>query len=688
MEGVSGQSSGPDVISVDKSRVLDVKPLRTLVPMFPNPPQAPPFVCSAPSGPFPAGFSPFYPFSMPEGQQPQAGTPFRAPNQDGNFATPAAAVPLRSYGAPHFSGASNGDTGSSMDRDNVSLGDGPTTGKKRAAARRRGSNSAQRMFAKDRDLSSDAIKRAIQNTPLSLTQQQRDDGNRDLVNYVLLKFDSVRRRLSQLEDSKEIASALARRADLRAGNIMMTAGIRTNMRKRVGAVPGVEIGDIFFFRMEMCVIGVHAPSMAGIDYMTVRSEGEDEPLAVSIVSSGGYEDEAEDKDILIYTGQGGNLSYKGKEVSDQKLVRGNLALDRSSRRFNEIRVMRGIKDLNNPLTKVYFYDGLYTIQESWIEKTKPGANAFKYKLVRVPGQPSACSVWQSVQSWKAGRATRPGLILPDLTSGAESIQVSLVNDVDDEKGPSYFTYFPTVRYSKSLNLSQPSYGCTCLKECTPGNLNCSCNVRNGGDFPYTTNGVLVRRRPLIYECGTSCKCMSSCKNRLSQTGLKFKLEVFKTRDKGWGLRSWDPIRAGSFICEFAGEVIDKTKFNDAENNDYVFDTSRAFDKSLKWNYDPALVDEETLVDSNEEFDIPSPIAISAKDVGNIARFMNHSCYPNVFWQPIAYEQNGESFIHIGFFALRHIPPMTELTYDYGISQSEHSKKRCLCGSHNCKGYFA
>ncbi|KAK9676975.1 hypothetical protein RND81_11G113500 [Saponaria officinalis] len=85
MEGVSGPRSQT---SIDKSRVFDVKPLRTLVPVFPNPPQAPPFVCSSPLGPFPSGFTPFYPFSMAGSED--------GPRQQGvpSFGTPAAAIPL------------------------------------------------------------------------------------------------------------------------------------------------------------------------------------------------------------------------------------------------------------------------------------------------------------------------------------------------------------------------------------------------------------------------------------------------------------------------------------------------------------------------------------------------------------------------------------------------------------------
>ncbi|KAF2300875.1 hypothetical protein GH714_017968 [Hevea brasiliensis] len=636
MEGGSGNNSAPPSTTFDKSKVLDVKPLRTLVPVFPSSPQTPPFVCAPPSGPFPTGFTPFYPFNGPQPNPPDL-------NQQTH--TPA---PLRSFRAPC-------------------------------------------LMERCLEMGTQMVPLMPNKAPCGAAKKQ--DGDREVVNSVRMRFDALRRRLSRLEDPKESVS----RADLKAGKILMKKGARTNARKRVGVVPGVEIGDIFFFRIEMLLVGLHAQSMAGIDCMVVRGEIED-LLAVSIVSSGGYDDEAEDKDVLIYSGHGGNVNSnkKDKQIADQKLERGNLAMERSLHRNNEVRVIRGMKDSISATAKVYVYDGLYRIQESWVEKGKSGCNIFKYKLLRLPGQPSAFAVWKSIQQWREGFSSRVGLILPDLTSGAESIPVSLVNDVDEEKGPAYFTYVATVKYIKPFKLMEPSYGCNCRSACAPGDLNCSCNRKNGGDFPYTANGVLVSRRPLVHECGPTCPCIPNCKNRVSQTGLKVRLEVFKTKDRGWGLRSWDPIRAGTFICEYSGEVIEKVKTRqdgEGEDDDYVFDTTRVYEP-FKWNCEPGIVEEDNN-DATEEYNIPSPLIISAKNVGNVARFMNHSCNPNVFWQPVAYEQNNESYVRIAFFALRHIPPMTELTYDYGTTRTDeadgnnalHGKKKCLCGSPRCRGHF-
>ncbi|KAM7472589.1 hypothetical protein LguiA_010772 [Lonicera macranthoides] len=658
MEAGSFQNSVPTF--VDKSRVLEVKPLRSLAPVFQPPPNAPPFACSPPFTSFPQGFPPLFPFNqgsedpsdLNQQQTPMGAEPIFAP------------APIQSFRSP---GTSNG--GSVRSTTNK-LKRKSKRGRKAAGGE--GSSKESREFV------------------VTCSSFRREDGNRESVEYVLACFDALRRRLGQVEDMKEAATGIIRRPDLKSGNILMSKSVRTNMTKRIGRVPGVEVGDVFFFRFELLLVGLHSQSMAGIDYMIVKGGAKDEPLAVSIVSSGGYDDEAEDKDVLIYSGQGGNVNKKDKEVADQKLERGNLALERSLHQSNPIRVIRGMKDVVNPLTKVYVFDGLYVIRESWVEKGKSGGNNFKYKLVRVPGQPSGFALWKSTQAWKVGFSSPSGLILPDLASGAEKIPVSLVNDFDDERGPTHFTYFPTLKYSKSFKLLQPSFGCNCHNACRPDDLNCSCIRKNGGDFPYTANGVLVGRKPLVHECGPTCPCFSNCKNKVSQTGLKVHMEVFKTASRGWGLRSWDPIRAGTFICEYAGEVIESSKemhSGNGENCSYIFDTANTYDSSFKWNYDPALLDEEIPADSNEDYDIPSRLIISAKTIGNVARFMNHSCSPNVFWQPVLYEHNSESFLHIAFFAIKHIPPMTELTFDYGVPSETRLRKKCLCGSAKCRGFF-
>ncbi|CAH2074093.1 unnamed protein product [Thlaspi arvense] len=664
----------------DKTRVLDIKPLRSLKPVFPSGNQAPPFVCAPPFGPFPPGFSPFYPFSSSQANQhtpdlnqaqnppqhhpqytPQHQPQYQPPQFQPQISSePSLVSPLRSFRSPD---TSNGDVEPEA-------------------------STVKRKIPKKRVVRPENL-----NFESGISVAERENGNRKVVTSVLMRFDALRRRFSQLDDAKEAVSGIIKRPDLKAGSTCMSRGVRTNTKKRPGIVHGVEIGDVFYFRFEMCLVGLHSPSMAGIDYLIVKGEKDEEPIATSIVSSGYYDNDEGNPDVLVYTGQGGGNADKEKQTSDQKLERGNLALEKSLQKNSAVRVIRGLKEASQS-AKIYIYDGLYEIKESWVEKGKLGHNTFKYKLVRAPGQPPAFATWTAIQKWKAGMPLREGLILPDLTSGVESIPVSLLNDVDNENGPAYFTYSTTVKYSESFKLAQPSFGCDCSNSCKPGNLNCHCIRKNGGDFPYSSNGVLVSRKPMIYECSPSCPC-SACKNKVTQMGLKVRMEVFKTADRGWGLRSWDPIRAGSFICIYAGEAKDKSKVHQAmAYDDYTFDTTRVY-TPFKWNYEPGLADEDASQEMPEEPEIPLPLIISARNFGNVARFMNHSCSPNVFWQPVTYENNGQLFLQVAFFALSHIPPMTELTYDYGVSRPSgtqngdtlHGIKKCFCGSEYCRGSF-
>nr|GEW95943.1 histone-lysine N-methyltransferase, H3 lysine-9 specific SUVH1-like [Tanacetum cinerariifolium] len=703
-----GDSLGSDSVPIDKSRVLDIKPLRCLVPIFPTPAgssQSTPFAFVPPTGPFPPGAAQFFPFHAPS--EPQR--PVNEPNYERSYAIPIPSpVPLNSFRTPTpvpvpvpvpvpapSPEANNGPTrgrprGSNnhvvyeeVNINNIQ-GDGYENGftidtedsgelvrRKRKA--RKSVKGPQAAAVSNSEVDIDPLVNHLLKSfdLVDIDTHLQADSNHDLVQRVVMVYNLLRRKILQLDDAKGVIPGISRRADLRSGTILMNKGARANTKRRVGAVPGVSIGDVFFFRMELCLAGLHAPIMAGIDYLSFKVSGDEEPVAVSIVSSGGYEDDGDDGEVLIYSGQGG-VQRNDKLMMDQKLERGNLALEKSLHRGNEVRVVRGLKDGTHLTGKIYVYDGLYKIHESWIEKGKSGCNVFKYKLIRVAGQPEGFMLWKSIQQWRDGVTTRVGVILPDLTSGAENVPICLVNDVDDEKGPAYFTYSQSLKYAKPYTSSKSS-SCRCSNGCQPA-TNCPCVERNGGYLPYSTAGVLLSHNILIHECGPSCLCPSTCRNRASQAGLKLRLEVFRTKNKGWGLRSWDPIRAGAFICEYAGEVIE----NGADSDDnYIFDSTHAFEP-----LEPVPTDEPVKA--------PFPLIISAKNKGNVGRFMNHSCSPNVYWQPILRENEGESYIHIGFYAIKHIPPLQELTFNYGIPCSEKmgpQKKKCLCGSPKCKGHF-
>lgn len=77
------------------------------------------------------------------------------------------------------------------------------------------------------------------------------------------------------------------------------------------------------------------------------------------------------------------------------------------------------------------------------------------------------------------------------------------------------------------------------------------------------------------------------------------------------------------------------------------------------------------------------MCIDATKFSNLGRFLNHSCDPNCFKQRVFCDHNSR-LPRIAFFALRDIPPLEELAYDYGYADVPGKTMPCLCGAANCK----
>ena len=71
--------------------------------------------------------------------------------------------------------------------------------------------------------------------------------------------------------------------------------------------------------------------------------GREDEGSSSIVISGGYEDDIDNLDYILYTGQGGQDAPGGKQVSDQEFTRGNKGLLLSKEYNLPVRVTRGFQ---------------------------------------------------------------------------------------------------------------------------------------------------------------------------------------------------------------------------------------------------------------------------------------------------------------------------------------------------------
>ncbi|NXI47656.1 SETB2 methyltransferase, partial [Galbula dea] len=78
--------------------------------------------------------------------------------------------------------------------------------------------------------------------------------------------------------------------------------------------------------------------------------------------------------------------------------------------------------------------------------------------------------------------------------------------------------------------------------------------------------------------------------------------------------------------------------------------------------------------------------LDATKEGNVGRFLNHSCCPNLFAQSVFVETHNRSFPWVAFFTNRHVRAGTELTWDYGYEAGSmpETEISCQCGFQKCR----
>ncbi|VDM33824.1 unnamed protein product [Hydatigera taeniaeformis] len=166
-------------------------------------------------------------------------------------------------------------------------------------------------------------------------------------------------------------------------------------------------------------------------------------------------------------------------------------------------------------------------------------------------------------------------------------------------------------------------------------------------------------RAVYIECGSRCPAHAVCSNRQFQLRLYASTEPYYCGpEKGWGLRALQSISKGTFIVEYAGEVIDFPEFRRR---------IRQYEKAKRVHHYFMSLGPEHFIDAGTK--------------GNWARFVNHSCEPNAETQK--WMVNGR--LRIGFFAICDIPAGEEITIDYQFVQYGLTEQKCYCGTPSCSG---
>ncbi|GJM86314.1 hypothetical protein PR202_ga02163 [Eleusine coracana subsp. coracana] len=430
--------------------------------------------------------------------------------------------------------------------------------------------------------------------------------------------------------------------------------------------------------MELSIVGLHRTQLFHVDHI-IKKDGM--CLAVSIVSYAQPCHSNNNLDFLLHVGSTTATSEQNMEGTD-------LVLKNSMDTDTRIRVIHAVVTEADDLSQLeqrtnYVYGGLYAVEKLCREKITD-RYVSTFHLRRMPRQ-------QHIDIYEVLKTRKPepfdGIFTSDISGGLEKMPISAINTISNEY-PMAFEYISQIKYPLKYQ-PDPPLGCDCVGGCSLSKK-CACAVKNGSMFPFNAIGLL-EDRPLIYECGPSCKCPPTCHNRVSQHGIKFRMQVFKTQSMGWGVRCLDFIPSGSFVCEYIGELIQDQEAQERVSDVYLFAAGNSYYDVPRWE-DPCKKIPSLQAGPSE--DEEAVFAVDAICRGNLARFINHSCTPNLFPQNVLYDHDDKSMPHIMFFAGEDIPPLKELSYDYNYAIDEVydadgniKKKQCFCGSVECTGWL-
>lgn len=327
----------------------------------------------------------------------------------------------------------------------------------------------------------------------------------------------------------------------------------------------------------------------------------------------------------------------------------------------------------------------------------------------------------------------------DISGGLELLPISAVNCIDNLMPPT-IKYITERKIMPGVNLNLDSRFlscCDCIDNCE-AKTKCSCwqQTLDGAKYykfknmGYEFKRLYERVDTGIFECNINCKCSKTCLNRVVQLPVSARLQVFRTKNKGWGLRTLVDIPRGSFVCNYIGEIFNENDVEEmnAQNSGEksVYLSNLDFIETIadiKDGYESDVEDlpefemnsknfniQHSGIDSKHKFiqldseqtTLKTPgnlvyrqyldknneiYVVDSKNAGNVSRFFNHSCDPNVFVQNVFVDTHDLRFPWQSYFASCFIPAGEELVFDYNyvVGSVDGTILYCHCKSENCKG---
>lgn len=231
------------------------------------------------------------------------------------------------------------------------------------------------------------------------------------------------------------------------------------------------------------------------------------------------------------------------------------------------------------------------------------------------------------------------------------------------------SYTPKVLHKTTRGShNTPLDGCQCSPgPCVPESCSCVFAGQVQAYDSFSPNNIS------LIECGDRCSCsLASCANRATQQEenraprdrLVSSLRLFwKNAAVGFGVKTIRSIGKGAFVVEYTGELVSFEEVNARGDGA----TTRNYTLVLKENI--------------PKHDMVLCTCVDASAAGNVSRFINHSCEPNLEIYGIRVDF---PIPRLCLFASRDIVEGEELTISYG---TKLGSKPCLCQSKKCLRYL-
>ncbi|XP_058475572.1 histone-lysine N-methyltransferase SETDB2 [Solea solea] len=338
----------------------------------------------------------------------------------------------------------------------------------------------------------------------------------------------------------------------------------------------------------------------------------------------------------------------------------------------------------------------------------------------------------------------------DLSRGTEPTPVELCPG-DDGALPADFRYRRD-RWPHGCFLSRGPLLFNACCDCTDGcgdARRCACAALTRGGRHYAHHRLTQPVPSGVYECGPWCGCnRARCQNRVVQRGIRVRLQVFQTVDRGWGVRCRDDLERGTFVCIYAGLILQRVAAPAEPPPPKLVRCDLPSDDEVEvvteWLAPPVLEARSNLVETpptSPPLHVPviqrpsdagaqtlGPAApappsghistnmadggdrsdpwkrgvkrvaapdhvyfLDASREGNVSRFFNHSCQSNLFIQNVFIDCHDPAFPVPAFFTSSVVKAGSELTWNYCddalTSSLQKQEVACLCGSDGCRGNF-